>query len=223
MRLFALLLSLLLITSVASAELLTIANPIGQGKWGVLGAVAQDQDFLQSSGFSGASLLVIGGYVGYGLTNQLDLLIQLGSANASGLLPGASITGTSYGATLKYAVLEESDAMPVSVAVAGGYKTITMKMSSPLGSTDQNGAQIAATVGVSKIIAPFAPYGAVAYKMNSQDGTDTGSQVDATIGGAVAWSEQGAIYLEYTVQSLSPKTGSSYSVNQIALGAGYRI
>ncbi|MFH1683375.1 MAG: hypothetical protein ABIA67_00685 [Candidatus Margulisiibacteriota bacterium] len=209
-------LSIALLSSIASAELLTTAKPLGQGKWGVLGSGLQDSNTLNTSGYSLASL---GGYVGYGLSEKLDLFVTVGSANVGGL-PAGSISMTAYGATLKYTVLEEGEALPVSVAVGGGYKATTNKMT---GLADASGSQIGAAVGISKLIVPFIPYGGLTYRRTAASGSVTQTQIDLTVGTAIAWSLQGAVFVEYTLQSITPNGGTAYSSPQIGAGVGYAL
>jgi hypothetical protein len=206
-----------LAVSLASAETLLTANPIGQGKWGVLGAVVQDANVMNNSSYG---MLTIGGYAGYGITNQLDVLLSLGSANVTGLPAGASASGTSMGLSLKYAVLSEGANIPVSVGVLGGFKSIASKMT---GQSDQTDSQMILGVGVSKVMAPFVPYGGIAYRSDTVSGTALSTQLDLTVGSAIAWSTQGAVYAEYTMQSITPNGGSSYNSGQLALGVGYKI
>ncbi|MBI5699025.1 hypothetical protein HZC35_01780 [Candidatus Saganbacteria bacterium] len=209
---FALFLSLS--ATLASAEILTIANPIGQGKIGVLGAYMQDQNY---SNVSGATLASFGGYVGYGVIENLDVLIQAGSATANGLPFSSSVTG--YGAILKYTVVNEGPVLPVSVAVGTGYKFLAATAAG----ASMNGNQAVAAVGVSKMMIPFIPYGGIAYRKSTLAAANLSSQMDITVGTAIAWSAQGAVMVEYTVQSVSPAGGANYSSGQMAAGVAYRI
>lgn len=215
--LFVVFLSIALLTSIASAELLTTARPLGQGNWGILGSGLQDSNTGNSSGYSLTSL---GGYVGYGLTDQLDLFVTLGSANLGGLPAGLSASMTALGATLKYLLIEEGAGLPVSVAVGGGYKAITAKMT---GSADTSGSQMGAAVGISKLIAPFIPYSGATYRSTSSGGSVIQTQIDLTVGTAIAWSLQGAVFVEYTLQSITPNGGAVYSSPQIGAGVGYTL
>jgi hypothetical protein len=214
-KLIVIALFLSLSATLASAEFLTTANPIGQGKFGVLGAYIQDQNYLNNSNYTLGSF---GGYVGYGILENLDLLLQAGSANANGLPVSSSITG--YGATLKYTILNEGPAMPVSVAVGAGYKALA---ATTAGAT-MNGNQAVAAVGVSKLMVPFIPYGGVAYRKSTLNAADSSTQMDLTVGSAIAWSAQGAVLLEYTVQSITTAvTNVNYSSGQLAAAVAYKI
>lgn len=215
--LFIIFLSIALLTSIASAELMTTANPLGQGKWGGLGSGLQDSNISNTSGYTLTSL---GGYVGYGLTDKLDLFVTFGSANVGGLPAGISSSMTAYGATLKYTVLKEGNNLPVSVAVGGGYKATNIKTT---GSADASGSQVGAAVGISKLIVPFIPYSGLTYRSTSTSGSAVSTQIDLTLGSAIAWSTQGAVFVEYTLQSITPNGGTAYSSNQIGAGVGYSL
>jgi len=209
----------LVLVSASVAEILTTATPMGQGKWGVEGVYMLDSNFANVSNYSLAS---IGGYVAYGITSMLDIYLNLGSSTANGLPSGVESSVLGYGPTLKYCILQEGKTLPVSVAVAAGYKVLSSKMKSPLGDTTASGSQIAAGFGVSKMIIPFIPYAGVIYRSTTISGGD-GTQIDATVGTAVAWSEQGAVLIEYTLQSITPKGGANYSSGQISAGVGYTL
>jgi len=221
-KLSAVLLFVFLVASFASAELLTTANPIGQGKWAVLGAAFQDSNVMNTSGYTALS---IGGYAGYGITDKLDAYVQLGQATISGLPAGVSSSTMGYGLSLKYGVLDEKTA-PVSVAVGAGYKLLTSKMT---GMADGSGNQLLVGIGVSKMMVPFIPYGGLSYRSTNAGlagGVADSTQIDVTIGSAIAWSAQGAVFVEYTLQSITPSSASgisNHSSGQIALGVGYTI
>ena len=82
---------------------------------------------------------------------------------------------------------------------------------------------MSAAVGVSKMMAPFVPYGGLAYRSTSSGGAAVSTQFDLTVGSAIAWSAQSAIFVEDTMQSITPNGGSAYSSNQVALGLGYAL
>lgn len=236
-KIFMLLSFLMLVAAVASAELLVTANPLGKGKWGFLGSGIYDSG-LQSGTLTGLTLTSFGGYVGYGLTDKLDLFVNGGSANLGGIpatTGGISTAGmassmTSIGLTAKYLVMNEMSNSPISVAVGAGYKTINSSTTAPtapsLGggvTTTANGAQMLVGVGVSKVMVPFIPYGGLTYRSNSSSGTTTSTQIDLTAATAIAWSQQGAVFLEYTLQSITPNGAANYTSGQIGLGVGYSI
>jgi hypothetical protein len=212
--LVALFLAAALLCSVSSAEFLTTANTLGQGNWGVLGAYVNNPD---AYGLSGSSTSAIGGYVAYGVMDNLDAYFQVGSLSGTGLL--SATAGTALALNVKYGLIKEGADSPVSVAVGGGYKStsVTAPTSTSLSS-------ISISAGVSKVLAPFAPYLGVSYKMNSADGASDGSQIDLTVGSAIAWSEQGAIFVEGSSMSVTPAGGgAASSYTQMAAGVGYSL
>ena len=213
--------------SIASAELLTTANTNGQGKFAVEGVWIQDSNLMNLTDWTATSY---GGYVSYGVLDNLDVILQYGIASVGGI-PAAwntEITGTAMGLALKYGILKEGADMPVSVAAAAQYKSISTTTKTTGAPDDKSdGSQMAIGFGVSKIIVPFVPYAGVAYRTDSADSTEQSTQIDITIGTAIAWSEQGAVLIEYTSQSITDKVsgaiGGDHTSGQIAAGIAYRI
>jgi len=188
-----------LAASLASAEVLTTANPVGQGKWAVLGSGLSDNS-------NGSSMTTIGGYLGYGINDKLDTYFQVGQANAS----GTAITGV--GLNVKYAIVSESASMPVAVAAGAGYKSLSM--------TGGNGTEMSIGASVSKFLGAFLPYSGLAYRKNTANGADYSSQIDLTVGSAIPMKNVGAFFVEYTLQNISPAAGGSVSGSQIGAGFG---
>ncbi len=209
------------VVSIASAEMLTTANPIGQGKWAFLGAYIKDSN-RQGGGLTNLDLTTLGGYVGYGVTDKLDAFLQLGQATTGGLPTGIEITAQGYGLLGKYQILSEKD-MPVSAAIGAGGKAVSKKTKVGGGETTKNGNQMLIGLGVSKMFIPFVPYGALVYKKDTEEGKDVSTQIDIVIGTAIAWSASGAVLVEYTSQSITPNGGSTYTSSQIAGAVAYKI
>jgi hypothetical protein len=216
---FLLVVSIVSVASVASAELLTTANPIGQGKWAVLGAGLSDANVRNTSGWS---MTTLAGYVGYGATDKLDVYLTGGSVTVNGLPATVTMSMTALGLNGKYLVMAEGASMPVSVSVGAGYKSLNVTASAGAGG-NTTGSQIMVGVGVSKVMAPFVPYGGLAYRSNASGGTTASTQLDLTVGSAIAWSTQGAVFAEYTLQSITPNGGTAYSSGQIGIGVGYAL
>lgn len=206
--------------TMASAELLVTANPIGQGKWAVLGGFLSDSG-QQSNGLTGLTGQTLGVYGGYGVTDKLDVYLQGGQMTVGGLPAGIAVKNTAYGLNLKYAVLEESSSMPVSVAVGGGYKILSQDVTVGVTNTT-SGNQWGLGALVSKMMVPFIPYGGLGYK-NTAYGAATMTEMDITVGSAIAWSTQGAVFVEYTSQAITPNVGSAFTSGQVAGGVGYKI
>ena len=140
----------LVLVSVASAELLTTANPLGKGKWAGLGAYISDANVQNNSSYN---MTTIGGYVGYGVTDKLDAYLQYGAATVGGLptvngaylaaaygnpalaaLPGsvqAKSSITAIGLNAKYTLIEEGNGLPFSLAAGAGYKSLNYSMTTP--------------------------------------------------------------------------------------------
>jgi len=214
-------------TSMASAELLTSANTLGQGKWAVEAVGVQDQNVSNNSDYNQTTY---GGYIGYGILDDLDAYLSYGISNVGGLPSVMEIGGSGYGLSLKYRLLKEGEAMPVSVAAAAQYKSVSVvtKMKPPLvptpTETTANGSQTSIGIGCSKVMAPFVPYAGLVYRTEASEGSETGTQIDITVGTAIAWSMQGAVLLEYTNQSITDKTGvGDHTSGQMAVGVAYKI
>ena len=190
----------LFVVSMSSAELLTTANSI-KGKFVGLGTWIQDSNVSNNKDYKGTCF---GGYVGYGLIDQLDILFGVGSVTLSGLPSGFESSIIGYGPMLKYTLITEGENFPISVAVGGGYKLLSKKVKiAGLGEITTDGSQRLLGVGVSKLVIPFVPYTGVLYRNISGTIGDS-YQIDITLGTAIAWSMQGAVLVEYTHQLITP-------------------
>jgi len=216
-------LAAVLFVSAASAELLVTALPFGQGKY-VVEVAGVGESNIQNIGMSATTM---GGYLGYGVTDKLDLIVNAGQANASGLPIGITgITSTAYGAFLKYAIVDETHQAPYSLSVGLGYRTIgqsTGIVGLPNPITD-SGSQLLLGIGLSKIMAPFVPYCGLTFR-NTDQGTNVDhTQFDLTLGSAIAWSTQGAVFVEITNQSIVyANSGVGITNYQYGLGLAYKI
>lgn len=229
-KVFLVIIIMLAVASMASAELLVTANPIGKGKWAFSLIGLQSSNVSNTSGYTMANF---GGYAGYGVIDNLDLFISVATGVVGGLPSVGGIQAasslTSYGLTGKYTLLNEGPSMPVSVALGLGYRSLSTKATTPafIGGnfvgvdSTTSGSQIFTGVGVSKILAPFIPYAALMYRSTDNNGSMT--QIDLTAGTAVAWSMQGAVLAEYTLQSITPNGGSNYSSGQMAASVAYKL
>lgn len=217
-------------TSLASAELLTSANTLGQGKWAVEGFGIQDSNVSNNTDYTQTTY---GAYVGYGILDDLDAYLSYGISSVGGLT-AMEVNGSGMGLSLKYRLLKEGANMPVSVAAAAQYKSVSVvtKMEPPLvpapTESTANGSQTSIGIGCSKVMAPFVPYAGLAYRMEASEGSDTATQLDITVGTAIAWSEQGAVLLEYTSQSITDKTSGpmapgDHTSGQMAIAVAYKI
>jgi len=235
-KFFVLFLLTILMVSCASAAVLTTARPFGKGKWVGLGTIYRDANLNnQSPDFT---LTTFGGAVGYGITDNLDFYAVLGTAASSTLTTSivgftikTDVAGSGYGINLKYVPFVEGKRMPFSLAVSLGYKTASLKQKNvyspfnPFQPTeiDKTQTNTSIAVNVSKLIAFVMPYGALSFRKNTEDGGEASNQLDVTLGSAIAWSYSGAVFVEYTNQSITPVTGSNYTSGQIAIAVGYKF
>lgn len=220
----SLLLVALLITA-SSAELLLTANPLGRGNWNCKLAGIYDQTLMNTDD---ATLLTYGGYIGYGLRDNLDVYLQLGAGSSSDLPYGVAYNAASYGLSLKCVLLNEGASMPVSVAIGAGYRSLSDKFSSGGVSQNGSGSQLGISAGVSKILASFVPYAALGYKQTNSSfsfNNSNYSQMDITVGTEIILSGQGAFLIEYTLQQITPKAAGvpCYNSNQIAAGVSFAL
>jgi len=222
--LFVLLLSVILMTSMASAEMLSTANTTPQGRWAVEGIGLSDTDIGGPGGMTSTSYGIKGGY---GIMDNLDLSLAVGSSTFSNLGAGvgkASLTAIT--AVVKYNVVKESAAMPVSVAVGLGTKALEQKMTITVPATvnlTNNGNKTGIGVIVSKVMAPFIPYGGITYAQTMLQNNTDATSLEITLGTGIAWSQQGAVFVEYTNQSVTPSGGTAVTTPQIGVGVGYII
>ncbi|NQT30324.1 MAG: hypothetical protein HQ596_07110 [Candidatus Saganbacteria bacterium] len=213
-KVFIVLLFVFLATSIASAEILCTGMMLEKGKWAVAGVGLQDSNVANTSGYSITSYALKGAY---GITDQLELALAYSSSNYGGLPAGLTMSATAYTIYLKYGILKESEGKPVSVALGIGYKGVAQ--TSNLTGTS-NGSKTGVGVIVSKIYAPFIPYLGLTYNGISLAGQN--NTLEITVGTGIAWSTQGAVFIEYTNQAYSGD-GGSYSSPQIGIGVGYNI
>lgn len=208
------------VASFASAEVLQTAMTQGQGVWGGLLGYTTTSNYF---GESGASIVGFGGYIAYGLTNNIDLQLKLGSGTSSGLtyltLADAE-TLTQLGLIVKYGICKESDSMPVSVAASVGYQSDSFSDTvTGFPASTSTASEVGVGVGVSKVMAPCIPYAAISYKSISPSAGASSTEMDLTVGTAVAWSRTGAVFLEGTSAQIT-SGGASVTQTQLALGIG---
>ncbi len=191
-KLLVTLVALLLVasSSFAGVSFLT-ANSVGVGKYAVLGMYATNhQGDIGNAGdpqdFDSTSVGVRGEY---GIMKDMDLLVAYSFDNLTPNireLDAVQTTGNTLGLGVKYSL---GKAMDVDTAVVLGYESgnIGLKLDAG-GSTSVASTVISLGYIVSKQINNFMPYGAVAYKMLSQDpGKSQGVKVDPTSGTGLAF------------------------------------
>jgi hypothetical protein len=167
--------------------------------------------------------------LGYGINEKLDLIVSAGQSNVTGMAGAyvgvSAIRATGYGLNLKYALASAGDNSPVDVSIGAGYKLLTQVTSiTGLGDMTANGNHMLLGIGISKIMVPFVPYAGLTYRATGYEANATQTQFDWTVGTAIAWSQQGAVFLEDTMQVITPVGGGDgYSSNQLAIAVGYTI
>ena len=206
----------LLLASLASADLMLTACPLGKGKWNVMPGAMADFNY---AGMGSNSYMMMDS-LGYGLKDNLDLYVSTGVGYSKRTAMMGTMSMNSYALNLKYTVLAESLTQPVSVAINGGLKSMPMSM------TTMNQMQGSVGVIVSKMMNAFTPYAGATYRTNRQSYGDYG-QIDYTIGTGIGPMDK-MLMVEYTLQTMSVAGGSSfatliggtnYTSSQIVIGA----
>jgi hypothetical protein len=210
----------LLLASLASADLMMTACPLGKGKWNYMPGAMIDFNYAS---MGGNAYMMMDAF-GYGLNDKLDLYAAtgVGYSAKTGMMNAMSMN--SYALNLKYTVLAESLTQPFSLAINGGIKSMPMSM------TSMNQMQGSLGLIVSKMTDRFNPYAGVAYRTTRQSYGDF-SQVDYTIGTGIGPMDK-MLMIEYTLQLMSVSSGSGfatlvggnhYSSSQIAIGACFGL
>lgn len=211
-------------TSLASAQLLMPANTLGAGKMGWLGAISTDMNSQANSSQYG-----VGGYLGYGLTNDWDIYAQLGYGIGSNPPAGVTLSGISTSLLTKYQFIRESvKGSPVSVAAVVGYGATTATMGVGGFNFGLPSGDLGIGAVVSKVMVPWVPYGAAAYHSVTADTSGfpggsktTGSRIEMLVGTQMLLSKDSAIVGEFSYNSYS--VGTSYTNNQVTLGYASKI
>jgi len=216
---FLLLLLIVGISSLASAEILLPANTLPQDKWGFEAVYLKDSNVYNSSTSSLTNYEV---KAAYGLTDQLELNVAYGIGNWAGI-PNWEVSRTSVAATLRYNLLAEANDSPATVTVAAGYKSIPVKIKVGTieANFDWNNTKI--SLLVSKKIRMLTPYLGLSYNMLDMVGAGgKAPSTELTIGAALAWSKKWQLLVEYTSQAFSnyPYIGN-FTSPQIGVGILY--
>lgn len=206
----------LVLASLASAEIMMTACPLGKGKWGLMPGAMIDFNY---AGMGGNSYMMMDA-LGYGLKDNLDLYVSTGVGYSAKTGMMGTMSMNSYAVNLKYTWLAESLTQPFSLSLNGGIKSLPMSM------TSMNQMQGSVGLTVSKMINAFTPYAGITYRTNRQSYGDY-SQIDYTVGTGIGPMDK-MLTIEYTLQLMSVSSGSSfanlvggnnYSSSQIAIGA----
>ena len=209
--------------SVASANVLLTANPLGAGKMGWLAAGQYD-----SNVGANATLMGAGAFLGYGVMDKLDVFGKVGYGsygNLGGVIGGPSSgTAIGLGVAARYQFLaENAKDMPVSVAGLLGYSSSTATLNyvgfTGVGTTGDIGVGAV----VSKVMSTWVPYGALVYhSLTSNPGAVTGTNLEIALGTQMLLSKTSAVIGEVTLNSMS-SGGANTSDTQISLGYTAKI
>jgi len=210
----------LAIASLACAEVLVTANPMGKGQMGWLAGGRYDMSSVANQNSYSA-----GGYLGYGLMDNLDLYGKLGYGIGANPLAGQTINGIMAGAALKYTFVKEGKDMPVTLAVAGGYQSTTTTVNAGASMQMVTG-DLGIGIIASKVMVPYVPYGAVNYhSLNSNApflGTSTGSMIEIAGGTQLLLSKSTAVIGELCYQSIT-SGGATTNNTQVSLAYSAKI
>ena len=205
---------IIVLSAVASADVLLTANSLGAGKLGWLAAGQYNSNM-------GSNITQMGGglALGYGVMDKLDVYGNVGYATQAGLPPVlSSSSGLMFRLMGKYQVLAEGKDMPVSVAGLAEYQTATVSYNTVFatsGQTVQGDIGIGAIV--SKIMIPWVPYGALVYhSLTSNPGAVTGSDLEIALGSQMLLSRSSAVLGEVSLNSNS-SGGATFTNTQISL------
>jgi len=210
----------IVLSAVASAEVLITANPMGAGKLGWLAAGRYDSNISSSMTLMGA-----GGFLGYGVNDKLDIYGKVGYGSYGNFAVGVSSGSTMMtGIAAKYQLMAENGKdMPVSVAALLGYQASTATFNYIIGSAQAVQGDIGIGAVVSKVIVPWVPYGAVVYhNLTTNPGATTGTNLEVVLGSQMLLSKTSAVIGEVSLNSIS-SGGSTSSNNQISVGYTAKI
>lgn len=215
----------LAIASMAAAEVLVTANPMGKGQMGWLAGGRYDTNVMGSLA-SNVTMISAGGYFGYGVMDNMDVYAKIGYGTA-GNLP--AVVSTSNGMVLglagKYTFMKESKDFPVTLAVAAGYQASTVNMNLNFGFPAQQSVMGDIGIGViaSKVMVPYVPYGAVNYhSLTTNPGATTGSEIEIAAGTQFLLSKSTAVVGELCLQSIT-SGGATNSNTQISVAYTAKI
>ncbi len=209
----------LAVATAASAEVLSTANTLGAGSWGWLGAGQYTSTTVANSNSYG-----IGGYIGYGILDNLDIYAKLGYGIGANPAAGVTVNGINQGLSVKYSLISGMDA-PFSLALGATFKTTTTSASFG-GAVVSHSVEGDLGLGLvaSKIMVPWVPYAAVAYhSLNMNTGAATGSKLELAVGTQMLLSASSAIIGEIDLQSTTWGGAAATTATQISLGYSAKI
>ncbi len=204
----------LFVIASANAEVMVTANPLGQGALGWLGAAQSNATTTANS-----NSYNLGGFIGYGINDKLDVFGKLAYGTGSNTPSGISANGIEIGVAAKYLLATAKD-MPADLAVGLSYKSKTTTLSGLVSSQTVVG-DLAVAVIASKVIIPWVPYCALAYHSLSSSGT-TGSNLELALGGQMLLSASSAVMGEIAFNNEN-WSGATSTSTQITVGYNAKI
>ena len=203
--------AIVMISSIANANVLLTGNTLGAGKIGYLGALAYDMSSVANS-----NQYALGGALGYGVLSNLDVYLKAAYGIGSNLPASVTGYGTDLGLIAKYGIMDElAGKAPVSVAGILEYQAETVTLTTPFGSFQGVAGDIGLGVVVSKIMVPWVPYGAAIYHSVASGGATT-SGIELAVGSQMLLSKTSAI-----IGELSYMNNSTTSVTDTEISLGY--
>lgn len=217
------LVAVVLMASFASASVLQSANTLGAGKMGWVVAGEYDGNIWGGN----ETLIGGGGFLAYGVTDQLDVIGKVGYGSYGNVTPIGidSASVMMLGVAAKYQLLAENATnMPVSVAALVGYQPSTTTVNTALGSGQLTLGDLGVGAVVSKVMAPWVPYGALVYhSLTSNPGATTATNLEIVLGTQMLLSKTSAIIGEVSLNSNTPSVGAAFTNTQISLGYTAKI
>jgi hypothetical protein len=196
-----------------SAETLTTASPIGEGKMALTVAGLQEKNVLNFGDLACAWTNYA--QLEYGFNKKCDLILNISNFLCSGV--PADPKTVNIGGKIKYTIINGGEDQ-LSWALLGGFSVVNT--SAML--VTYTGNQFLWGVLVSRPFGNFVPYADFIYKQNSiPDYEDVHN--DLTIGATYKLSDVFLLNAEYVAMMIAPKVGSSYGSGQINLGLGINL
>ncbi len=203
---------LAVLVSAASAEVMMPAYTLGKGVGNIMVGAMLDQNYFNWSNTDVMNMVT----ATYGINDRTDVSVS-GGLGFSQYTPSMKMTMSmsSVGAGIKYALLCENLSTPLSLSVNAGVRTMNMSMAS------MDNTQYDLGIVASKMIKKLTPYAAINFRQTLMSYKGDYSQVDYTIGTAIGPMDR-MIMIEDTLQLISGPT-ANYTSNQFAVGACFNL
>ncbi|MFH1390482.1 MAG: hypothetical protein ABIH56_07180 [Candidatus Margulisiibacteriota bacterium] len=222
MKIVSSLMLIVIMASIASAEIMSTGDPIGQGKFAVSGNYVKDSK-VGTIGTDDMNMSTWGGTIGYGLTDKLDLYLTASSSNVGNMPTGVARSAATIGLVTNYQFMEEGANSSISVAGRLGYKSMSFSATSFSVTANNIVSQYMAAVEISKKLSAFTPYVGFGYCNYYSGGSDPSTQLGVTVGGSYAWLPNSSILVELTSNTVSASWLPAFSNSQIGVGINYYL